>query len=64
MENNYFVLYDFNDNIICYIDNIYELVNYLPNYRLRDIKRRFLNSKVGYIGIVIDNVIYKLYRFI
>lgn len=64
MEKNYFVLYDVNDNIICYIDNIYELVNYLPNYRLRDIKRRFLNSKFGYIGIVIDNVIYKLYRFI
>lgn len=57
----YFVLYDLEDNIVCYFDNIYEVKRYLPNYRLRDIKRRFFNS--DFIKIIIFGRTYKLYHF-
>ena len=57
----YFVLYDLEDNIVCYFHTIYELQKYLPNYRLRDIKRRFLNS--DFIKVIIYGSTYKLYQF-
>lgn len=61
MEKNYFVLYDLNDNIVCYLHSIYEVKKYLPNYRIRDIKRRLINH--NFINIYIDNLVYKLYKF-
>lgn len=58
---DYFVLYDMNDNIVCYIENFEELRKYLPNYRVRDIRRRFLNN--SFIKIVFDNTMFKIYKF-
>lgn len=57
----YFVLYDMNDNIICYIENFEELRKYLPNYRVRDIRRRFLNN--SFIKIIFNNTMFKIYKF-
>ncbi len=60
---DYFVLYDLSDNIICYFDNFNELKRFLPNYRDRDIKRRFVKSNLNFIKIIIDKSMYKLYKF-
>lgn len=60
----YFVVYDYNDNIVCYFDDFNELKRYLPNYRDRDIRRRFLKSKENFINIIIENTIYKVYKFV
>ncbi len=59
----YYAIYDLEDNIICYIETFEELKKYFPNYRDRDIRRRFLNSKDKYIKIVIDNALFKVYKF-
>ena len=60
---NFFILYDFNDNFICYFDNIKELKRYLPNYRIRDIRRRFLKSSKNYINVIVLGNVFKLYTF-
>ena len=61
-KNNYFVLYDMNDNLICYFDNYKELANYTR----RPLKKiAFSFSKlVDFIYIVIDNQRYKLYTYV
>lgn len=62
-NDHYFMLYDYNDNIICYINNFEELKKFLPRYRKRDLLRRFKNSSLNYIDIIISNSFYKLYMF-
>ena len=57
----YFVMYDNNDNVVCYLDNLLELKNILPNYRLRDLKRRFFNN--DFISIIVDNQLFNVYKF-
>ena len=61
-EHSYFVLYDMNDNVVCYLHDYSELPNILPNYRLSDITRNF-NKSDGFIQVVCDKSFYKLYRF-
>lgn len=58
-KDNYFVLYDFNDNIICYFDNFDELSKHL-NYECKYLVHKF-NVYGNLIHIVINNVMYKLY---
>ena len=57
----YYCVYDINDNLICYLDNAQELVNF-SGIRSCDINYRFK----GRVFIVkyIDNVFYKIYRFL
>lgn len=62
-EDNFFVLYDVYDNIVCYYDNFKELKHSFSGYRLRDLKRRFIVSKYDYILVIFHNVIHKLYTF-
>lgn len=58
----YFVLYDSNDNILCYYDNIKEIsVKY--NYEIKELNRKFKKSILGYITLCLDNHNYKLYKF-
>lgn len=57
----YYVVYDNEDNIICYLDNLFELNRFLPNYRLRDLKRRFKNNE--FIRIIVDKSILNVYKF-
>lgn len=58
----YFVLYDLNDNIISYFNDIKEIsVNY--NYEVKELNRKFRNSLFDYIILCIDNHNYKLYKF-
>ena len=39
-KNNYFVLYDLNDEVVCYFDNFKELSKYI-NYRPNDLAKQF-----------------------
>lgn len=58
-KDNYFVLYDANDEVICYFDNFKELTNYI-NYRLSDLVYQFNRYNINVINITIDNKKYKL----
>ena len=60
-QNNYFVLYDLEDNLICYFDNFEELSKYTSR-PLKKIVFAF-NQLCDYIRITIDNREYKLYTF-
>jgi len=62
MEKNYFVLYDNNDYIVCYFDNIREFA-FKYNYQYYELRRKFKNSKTNFINLILDNVEYKLYSF-
>ena len=57
----YFVLYDMEDNPICYFDNIMELLKHI-NYRDTDLLSKF-SKNYNNINIVIGKRKYKLYRF-
>lgn len=59
----YFVMYDLFDNLVCYYSNIYELTTKL-HYQVKEIKRKFKNSKSNVININVNNVRYKVYKFI
>lgn len=61
-KNNYFLLYDNYDRLVCYFDNFDELSKY-TNVPVRNLVRKF-NESLGFINIVIDNVKYKLYTFV
>ncbi len=62
MEKSFFVLYDIQDNIIMYFDNLQEfLVKY--NYPLKEINRKFKKTNSNYINVDIDNFRYKLFCF-
>lgn len=60
-EQNYFILYDDNDNVLCYFENFDELKK-LFNYRLSDIVYQF-NKSDGFINVDIEKKRYKLYTF-
>lgn len=45
----YFVIYDLNDNIICYLDNYREIYRY-TDLRISDIAKRYNNGYLLNIG--------------
>lgn len=61
-NNNCFVLYDLNDDIICYFDNFNDLSRVL-NYRLSDLVHEYNRNKTNIIVVIIDNTKYKLATF-
>lgn len=58
----YFVLYDLNDNVIAYYDNLNEFADSF-NYLVRELRRKFNNSKEDFVYCDIDNTRFKLFRF-
>ena len=60
--NNYFVLYDSNDDIICYFNNFDELLKYI-NYKLSDLVHEYNRHNTNVISIIINNKKYKLATF-
>lgn len=58
----FYVLYDLNDNIIVYLDNINELSNF-TGLRVKDINYKFKNSLLDFIYVVFDNTKYKVCKF-
>ena len=61
-QNNYFVLYDLEDNLICYFDNFEELSKYI-NYRCSALVYEFNHSN-DFVQVIIKNEKYKLYTFV
>lgn len=60
--DNYFILYDMDDIIVCYFDNFKELSKYI-NYRYRDLVYEFNNKNTNIINIKIGEIKYKLAIF-
>lgn len=56
----YFVIYDLSDNLCYYLNDTYEL-SYVTGIRHKDINYRFKNRK--FIKTIIDDKIYKVYKF-
>ena len=56
----YYVIYDLNDNIIAYIDNLEELSSY-TNFKKKYLKFRFKNR--NYLNYIYDNSYRKIYKF-
>jgi len=61
-KENYFVLYDMNDNVVCYFDNCEELIAKVGS-SVHEIVRKFNNSD-DCIILVINLEKYKLYTFV
>lgn len=61
-EKNYFVLYDLNDDIICYFDSFNDLSRIL-HYRLSDLVHEYNRNKTNNIVVIINNKKYKLATF-
>lgn len=61
-KNNYFVLYDLNDEVVCYFNNFEELSKYI-NYKLYDLVHEYNKHKTNIINIIIDNKKLRLATF-
>lgn len=59
---NYFILYDLNDDLVCYYDNFKELSNHITQ-RLHDLVYEYNRHKSNVIIIEIDRKKYKLATF-
>lgn len=58
----YFVLYDLNDNVICYYDNLDDFISKYK-YAKKEINRKYRNSLTNYIYLIIEQQFFKLYKF-
>ena len=56
---DYYVVYDYNDNIVAYCDNLDELSK-LVNRRKKELKYRFKNKNIFHIQV--PNLL-KIYKF-
>lgn len=61
-KDNYFVLYDLRDNVVCYFDNFEELSKMI-SYRLSDLVHEYNRYNTNNITVIIDNQKYKLATF-
>ena len=61
-NENFFVLYDTNDNIVSYFDNFSDLTRVLE-YQLRNLVYQFNHSESDIITVIIGNKKYKLATF-
>ena len=61
-NDNFFVLYDLEDNIVCYFDNFKELSKIL-SYRLCDLVHEYNRNNTNNIIVIIDNKKFKLATF-
>ena len=59
---SYYVLYDLNDNVVAYYDDLSEFSS-IFNYFLKELNRKFKKSMSNYIYCDIDSQRYKLYKF-
>ena len=58
----YYVLYDLNDNVVCYFDSLFEFSGKF-GYPIKELNRKYRNSLNNTINLVIDNICYKLFCF-
>ena len=63
IRKNHFIIYDNQNQIICYLEDFNELSRYI-NYTLRDLVKRYNKVSINdTINICIDNRLYQLYTF-
>lgn len=60
--NSYFLVYDLEDNIICYLDNIYDLCHF-TGLRTYDVNYKFKKSINDYIQVIVDKQKLNVYKF-
>ena len=58
----YFVCYDLDDNLICFLNDINEF-HLFTGIRIKDINYRFDSSPNDYIKSIVNDKMYKFYRF-
>ena len=58
--NSYFVVYDSEDNIVCYISNLLELSSFTGK-PVRKLKYRFKNN--DFISVIVNKITLNIYRF-
>ncbi len=58
--NSYFVVYDNDDNIVCYLHNLIDLVKF-TGLRVKDINYKFKNN--DYICVNVDKQLLNVYKF-
>lgn len=56
----YFVVYDMNDNVVCYLHNLLDLCRF-TGLRIKDINYKFKNS--DYISVNVDKQKLNVYKF-
>ncbi len=56
----YFVVYDDNDNVVCYISNLLELSTFTGK-PVRKLKYRFKNN--DFISVIVDKTTFDVYKF-
>lgn len=61
-NENFFVLYDTNDNIVSYFDNFSDLAKVL-RYALKDLVHQYNRNNTDIITVIIGNKKYKLATF-
>ncbi len=59
----YYVIYDFDDNVFAYVDNIDELLDIMNTNRINNIVSRLKMNKNKFANILIGDKEYKLYVF-
>lgn len=62
LKTSNFILYDLEDNIICYLDNYEELNKYI-NYTPRKLAYEYNSRNTDIITVIIDNQKLKLATF-
>ena len=60
-NHNYFMLYDLNDNIVCYFESYDELLKWIK-IPLKYLVFKFKNAQ-EYINVIVDKKMYKLYTY-
>lgn len=58
----YYVIYDLNDNIICYLDSLQELCSF-TGLRIKDVNYKFKKTLTDYIQVIVDKKILNVYNF-
>lgn len=61
-KNRFFVLYDYDDNIVLFIDSTKELLH-IYGQQVRNIVYKFNTALEDYIPVIVDGKKYKLYTF-
>lgn len=57
----YYVLYDMNDNIICYFNTLLEFATKF-GYEIKELNRKYRKNN-DFINLNIDSISYKLFVF-
>jgi len=59
----YFVLYDENDDVVCYLEDVNELLSLINTNRINNIVSRLVKNNHNFTNVTIKDKEYKLYVF-